>query len=310
MTREIFTKGLLEEFKERGMTLTEISNEIYGHPENYRNIRRAYKRHGIEPYRVEPLKPSMETLKEMVMDRGMTPSEVAKELGYGNLGWSNIYAYCREYGITGFDFSPNAGIKKRKIDGDIASIIHGTMLGDGSINAKGSLSMTHGEKQFGYLKWKYEKLDWLPLQEISRREPSDTGVFSKLPTYTVRTHSHPYLKKLRKQCWVDGLKMVSPIIESPFFNELSLAIWYFDDGSLNKSSGVVTFATNGFCLEDVYLLQEMMLERFGIESKLEPRRASTFAIRINKSKTQKLFEAMMSKIPVAPPSVEYKYPCQ
>jgi hypothetical protein len=72
----------------------------------------------------------------------------------------------------------------------------------------------------------------------------------------------------------------------------------------------VTFATNGFCLEDVYLLQEMMLERFGIESKLEPRRASTFAIRINKSKTQKLFEAMMSKIPVAPPSVEYKYPCQ
>lgn len=310
LTKEVFTKNLLKEFRERRMTLTDISNEIYGHPENYRNIRRAYKRHGIEPFREEILKPTMEALKEMVINRGMTPYEIAKELGYGKHGWSNIYAYCREYGITDFDFSPNAEIKKWKIDGDIASIIHGTMLGDGSVNAKGSLSMTHGEKQLEYLKWKQEMLGWLPFQEISRRESSDVGVFSKLPTYTVRTHSHPYLKRLRKQCWDNGLKRVSPIIDSPFFNELSLAIWYFDDGSLNRNSGVVTFATNGFCLEDVHLLQTTMSDRFGIESKIEPRRTSTFAIRVNKSKTQKLFEVMMSRLPIAPPSMEYKYPCQ
>lgn len=311
MTKEIFTKVLLEDFKARGMTLTDISNEIYGHSGNYRNIRRAYKRHGIEPFRVEKLKPSKETLEEMVIGKGMTPYEIAKQLGYGNQGWSNVYAYCREYGITGFDFSPNAEIKKRKVDGDIASVIHGTLLGDGSLTPKGgSLTMTHGEKQLEYLKWKQEKLGWLCFQDISRRESSGIGVFSKLPSYTVRTHSHPYLKKLRAQCWRDGMKRVSAIINSPFFDGLSFAVWYFDDGSLNRSSGVVTFATNGFCLEDVHLLQNMMSERFGVESKVEPRRTSTFAIRVNKSQTQTLFKAMMSRLPVAPPSMEYKYPCQ
>jgi hypothetical protein len=106
------------------------------------------------------------------------------------------------------------------------------------------------------------------------------------------------------------MKRVSPIINSPFFDELSLAVWYFDDGSLNRSSGVVTFATNGFCLEDVLLLQNMMSERFGIESKIEPRRTSTFAIRVNRSKTKIFFKTLMSRLPVAPPSMEYKYPCQ
>ena len=240
----------------------------------------------------------------------MSPYEIAKELGYGKDGWSNIYSYCREYNITEFDFSPNAHVKKRKIDGEIASIVHGTLLGDGSLTYKGSLTVAHGEKQLDYLQWKQRKLDWLCFDSVSKKQAAEGGVYSQLPTYTIRTHVHPYLKILRRDSWVDGVKRVSPFISSPVFDELALAVWYFDDGSLNKHSGVVTIATNGFCLEDVVLLREFLMDRFGIESKLEPRRKGTHSLRVNKSKTSKFFELITSRIKDIPPSMEHKIPCQ
>lgn len=310
MTREVFTKELLLDFKARGLTLTDISNEIYGHPENYRNIRRAYKRHQIEPYRIPVLKPTQEKLEELIIERGMTPRMVAEELGYGPNGWSNIYAYCREYGITDFDFSPNADIKRKRLDGDIAAIVHGTLLGDGSINHKGALIMTHGERQLEYLKWKQSRLSWLCFENIRKRDSDQTPPFSCLPTYTVRSHVHPYLKELRRKCWISGQKAVAPIIDSQFFNALSLAVWYLDDGSLNSKYGTVTFATNGFTRGDVNILIDRLAQRFNLEAKLEERRNDTFAIRINKSKTRLFFDIIQGVMPEPPESMCYKLPSQ
>lgn len=283
--------------------------EIYGHPENYRNVRRAYKRHQIEPFRRPKLKPSKEALTQMIVERGMTPRMVAEALGYGPDGWSNIYAYCREYGITDFDFSPNAEIKKKEIPQPIGSVIHGTLLGDGSVNYKGIMRISHGEKQLEYLRWKQAKLDWLALPEIKKRDSSGEGPYSKLPTYSFATHSHPYLKDLRKQLFSNGYKTVTPLINSAFWDSMALAIWYMDDGSLNKSSGVVTLATNGFNTDDVHALRDKLLEKFGIMSVDEPRRNGTLALRINRTQTPRFFETIMAGLDI-PESMRYKFPSQ
>lgn len=309
MSKELFTKELLEDFKKRKMTLTEISMELYGHKENYRNIRRAYKRHQIEPYRLPKLKPSKEELEKMIFELGMSPREIALALGYGADGWSNIYSYCREYGISDFSFSPNAAVARRAVDDTIGPIIHGTLLGDGSINYKGILRISHGERQLEYLRWMHEKLGWLAKPTIKKRESAMVGPYSKLPTYSIETHAHPYLRTLRQDAYATGKKSAGPILNSPFFNEQALAIWYMDDGSLNKATGVVTLATNGFSHDDVHTLRETLYERFAIESVDEPRKNNTLAIRVNKTKTQHFFDVLTRNTEI-PESMKYKFPSQ
>lgn len=309
MGRELFTKELLEEFKAREMTLTQISNEIYGHPENYRNIRRAYIRHGIEPFRVENLKPSKGDLEDLILRRGLNPYQVADLLGYGPLGWSNIYAYCREYGIK-FDFTANAEAKKVEIEGDIASIIYGSFLGDGYINPGGYLVLSHGEKQLDYLEWKMDKLHSIMRPNIEKIAPKSEPPFSQLPVYSVRSRALPFLKEMRKNLYPsDGSRPVAPIIESPHFDELALAVWYFDDGSRNNKT--CQFATNRYSLEDVDKIREVLNARFGMISvRYEVKGTSSgeiqHLIRTNMQGSMKLFSIINKVMPYIPPSVRHK----
>lgn len=313
MGKELFTRELLEEFKARKMTLTQISTEIYGHTENYRNIRRAYKRHGIEPFRIEALKPSKEVLEEMICNRGMTPYQVADELGYGPLGWSNIYAYCREYGLK-FDFTPNAEAKKVEISGEIASIIYGSFLGDGYITPGGALSLCHGEKQLDYLEWKVAIL--LPIMQgvIEKRLKFDNTPYSNLPVYSARSKALPFLKDMRKKLYpVEGGRPVTPIVESPHFDEMALAIWYFDDGSRNKQN--CSFATNRYSLESVQELMEALETRFDLMSVLDTVKGTAsgntqYVIRLNKDSASRLFSIVEKAMPYIPPSVKHKLPGQ
>jgi len=312
MVKEMFTKELLEEFKKREMTLTQISNEIYGHPENYRNVRRAYKRHGIEPFRVGNLKPSKADLEDLILERGLTPYQVAELLGYGPLGWSNIYAYCREYGIK-FDFTMNAEAKKIKIEGDIASVLYGSFLGDGYVNPGGFLLLSHGEKQLDYLEWKMEKLQPIMRGGLYKRKPSPPP-FSQLPVYSASTKALPFLREMREKLYPsDGSRPVAPIIESPHFDELALAIWYLDDGS--RSNKTCRFATNRYSMENVDLLRDVLDAKFGIKSVRDMVKGTSsgkdqYIIRTNTQGGMRLFSIINKVMPYIPPSVRHKVPGQ
>jgi len=313
MVKEMFTKELLEEFKKREMTLTQISNEIYGHTENYRNVRRAYKRHGIEPFRVGNLKPSKADLEDLILERGLTPYQVAELLGYGPLGWSNIYACCREYGIE-FDFTVNAEAKKVEIKGDIASIMYGSFLGDGYINPGGYLVLSHGEKQLDYLEWKVQKLNEIMNPKINKVASKSQPPFSQLPVYSARSKALPFLKEMRGKLYPsDGSRPVTPIIESPHFDELALAIWFFDDGSKNNKT--CQFATNRYSIEDVDLLCDVLDAKFGIKSVRDMMRSTSsgkeqYIIRTNTQGGMRLFSIINKVMPYIPPSVRHKVPGQ
>lgn len=312
MVKELFTRELLEFFKERQMSLTRISMEIYGHADNYRNIRRAYKRHGIEPFRAEKLKPSREVLEELICKRGMTPYQAAAELGYGPLGWSNVYAYCREYGLK-FDFAPNAGAKKVDIEGALASVLYGSFLGDGYLHPGGALCLCHGEKQLDYLEWKVAMLRPIMCGSIERRERKEPP-YSQLPTYYARSRSLPFLKEMRKKLYPpEGGRPVTPIVESPHFDELALAVWYLDDGSRNKNN--CTFCTNRYSLESVQTLICFLQSRFALTGVLSKVKGSAsgntqYVIRLNKDSALRLFPIIQGAMPFIPPSVRYKLPGQ
>lgn len=124
--------------------------EKYGYSDA-RFLRKKAREWNLPPRRVI-LKPSKELLSDMLYRQEMTPSEIAAALGYGNGGWSNIYAYCREYGLQ-FDYSQNHALKSIPFSARQQEIVFGTLLGDGYLrptngnrgNSSYSLALCHGK---------------------------------------------------------------------------------------------------------------------------------------------------------------------
>ena len=74
-------------------TWNEIAQK-YGYSDP-RFLRKLARRYDL-PKRRAILKPSEHALRRMIQEEGLTPYQIADQLGYGPGGWSNIYAYCRE----------------------------------------------------------------------------------------------------------------------------------------------------------------------------------------------------------------------
>lgn len=101
-------------------------------------------------------------------------------------------------------------------------------MGDGHIDNYGRFICLHSEKQREYLEWKYNLLkeEGVPLSDITYK---DNG---KYPSYYFRTRTIHWLFSQRKYIYDNGNKVISKkgLINS--LDELGLAIWYMDDGSL------------------------------------------------------------------------------
>ena len=169
--------------------------EKYGYSDP-RFLRKKAATWGLPPRR-KMLKPSREVLADMLYHQHMSPQQIAEALGYGEGGWSNIYAYCRQYGLE-FDFSKNHLLRQTPFTPRQQQIVFGTVLGDGYLrptngntgNCSYALSLCHGQKQLDYLRWKFEEL----INFVTSREFTvNTRPFKgNAPTYTFSTISHPF----------------------------------------------------------------------------------------------------------------------
>lgn len=280
--------------------------EKYGYSDT-RFLRKKAKQWGL-PSRRAILKPSREQLEEMILSRRMTPRKVAQALGYGSEGWSNIYAYCREYGIT-FDFSRNHELRATAFTQRQQDIVYGTLLGDGYLRPTNSgsdhhsyaLSLCHGEKQLEYLKWKYEELNNFVLKEdFTVNTRSFRG---NAPTYAFNTISHPFLNEAHTVCYgANGRKDITQNWLDKL-SPLSIAVWYLDDGSLNKRYHTITLCTNSFSKEGQQLAIDYFKKHYDIHAVLEPRRNGQSVIRINASESRKFMDIVA---PHVPPCMSYK----
>jgi len=286
------------------MTWAEIAAK-YGYKDD-RFLRKLRVRYGLPRRRIY-LKPSKEQLWDMIVNQRLSPYEVAEKLGYSEGGWSNIYAYCRQWNIP-VDFKPHYEARHTPITDRQKSIVLGSLLGDGYVNPQGFFIISHGRKQLDYLEWKKEQL--MPFMIDRRRydppRSPDNTPFSKLGCYSYSSIAHPWFKSLRDFCYVNGRKTLSKEWLDQI-DDVALAVWYMDDGSLNKRYGTIVFCTMGFSYEEHCLMQRWFSERWGIETKIEPRlkpgRETTFALRINASQSKKLLAIISRHVP---PCMQYK----
>ena len=258
-------------------------------------LRKLARRYDLPSRRII-LKPSEEDLRKMILEDGLTPYQIAEKLGYGPGGWSNIYKYCRDYGIA-FDFSINHDLRAVPFTQRQKDIALGSLLGDAYLRPSGtsfSLSFTHGEKQKAYLDWKREEFQNFITQEDYY---CNTREFrGNLPTYQIATITHPYLTELHDMCYGSGKKVVtSEWLEQ--LSPLSLAVWYMDDGSINKRYKTIVLCTNSFSYDEQVLIIDFLAARFGTVAKIEPRRNNQTVLRINASQRYRFLELISPHIP-------------
>lgn len=153
------------------------------------------------------------------------------------------------------------------------SVILGSLLGDGSLKLQkgyrnARFSFRHSNVQSSYFHWKVRQLKDIAAEKSVFFQTEDGG-FSKnaklrfqsraLPSLTelyTFTHTHHQFTIQRK--WLNQM------------NALSLAIWWFDDGSLIANARKGVFCTDGFDQESVKRLAQYLRIVWGVQSHVAP----------------------------------------
>ena len=138
-------------------------------------------------------------------------------------------------------------------------IIVGSLLGDGAMRCKTNalLEINHSSHQRSYVDWKYRQLASLVRTPPKARNSNGTRI-----AYRFVTRSLPELTPYFRLFYKSGRKEV-PDIE---LHELTLAVWFMDDGSRSRSS--VYLNTQQYDLPSQLRLLRLLREQWGIEGAL------------------------------------------
>jgi len=157
------------------------------------------------------------------------------------------------------------------------SIIVGTTLGDGHLqlaqNQKSArLRCMHRRAQAPYVDWQFNELKSL----CNGVKPPYATEHHGFPMYEAYTKYSPELKpyhttfyqpnRFDKPKYRKSIPDELPLILK---DPLSLMVWYLDDGTLRKDSGACRLATQCFNAYEHTILQECLLNNFGIKTRIE-----------------------------------------
>ncbi len=155
-------------------------------------------------------------------------------------------------------------------------LVVGLLLGDGHLETQNGgrtyrLKVEHGSAQREYLEWLAREFqDWLLSGSYEKRKGA------KL-VYGFTTVSHPAFRFYGAQFYEHGKKRIPPLIKE-LMSQLSLAIWFLDDGSAKSSKHrSLVIHSLGYTKKDLVLVQDA-LRGFGIESSLHKQRNGSFRI--------------------------------
>ena len=146
-------------------------------------------------------------------------------------------------------------------------IVVGSLLGDGWLEALSPRSGTsiyrlkYDDRSLAFLRWMR--------QALSKLEPSDVKAKPKYTQHFFYTRARVDIGELRNIFYPnEGRKRVPENIGTLLTNPLSLAIWYQDDGTLDRRSKYhwnARIATYCFPEEDCVHLKSVLRDNFGIE---------------------------------------------
>lgn len=147
-------------------------------------------------------------------------------------------------------------------------IVVGTLLGDGYLESDGfkasRLQIKQCEFKKEYVFWLYEELKNLVKTPPQQRKDNKQWYFS--------TRSIIELDAYRKIFYKNKRKLVPSNIKELLVSSLSLAVWFMDDGTLDyrvRSHYSFSLSTDSFTIYEVRLLQEVMNNKFGIQTSIQ-----------------------------------------
>ena len=199
-------------------------------------------------------------------------------------------------------------------------VVAGAAVGDGHLHLTGSkmrgrLSMTHGAAQLEYLNYKTQLLGDL-VATPPRFQPVTAGQFSKVGTYAANTLSRPHIALLHDELYQDGRKTITAdYLER--IDELGLALWYLDDGSLlhGGSSQILkdgtrsfypnsrsVFNVQGLSVAQAHLILDWLGETWGIAGGVSDN-AKGPVVWLTLPGTRRLHQIISSFVP---PKMQYK----
>lgn len=153
-------------------------------------------------------------------------------------------------------------------------VIIGSLLGDARLECRSKgirasytarFRVHHGEKQKGYVLWKYQMLKDL----VSRKPQEIKWQNEKRNLNEVSWFFHTRTLKslgIIHEIFYKNGKKIFPKEILPIFTDAMLAVWFMDDGSNNGSN--LTLSTHSFSLEDQNTIIDFLKERYSINAKL------------------------------------------
>lgn len=163
--------------------------------------------------------------------------------------------------------------KKLKLSNRQKEILIGKLLGDGHLETKDCgrtyrLKIEHSLKQKEYVDWLYREFKvWVLTPPQVRRRfvvwrtlagEYDKYWFNTLSSGSFRFYAHQFYKERKK---------IVPRFIKKLLTPLALAVWFMDDGSIkSKAHQTVFLNTHGFDAKSIKLLQDALLEKFGIKT--------------------------------------------
>jgi hypothetical protein len=134
------------------------------------------------------------------------------------------------------------------------SIINGSLLGDGHITNQRYGNSAFAKNQCGkhedYLKWHFDKLT---PYSCSIKYYDNYCLGKKYDRISFRTKSNLSFAKLREKWYPSGKKIIPQDLK---LDPLTIAVWFFDDGSNSIKSRCCKFATYCFTKKECEFLAE------------------------------------------------------
>lgn len=184
------------------------------------------------------------------------------------------------------------------------SFLLGSLFGDACIAKKGNspyISFIHGEDQEAYLL----KKKWLFKGGTVQENPS--GFNPKRSTFLTSAHSIDGLCDIYSLFYPKGNKIVTKeALEE--LDEVSLASWYMDDGSLAKCGDgfACMFHTEGFTKEDNEKIKQFFLRKWGLDISVYMNGSrGHYYLRMKKDSSQRFLKMIA---PWVFPCMSYKIP--
>ena len=158
-----------------------------------------------------------------------------------------------------------------QIDRELRDIIHGYVMSDGHITARGSLSVQHSIKQQKFVEWLYKQVTVLrtntPIRTQTRLDKRSNTEFTvcRFQTRNVLKGFHyMWYKKLVTKEKIRYTKSL-PTSLVCFFNPTFISVWFAGDGTkMIPFRGGAKFEVTCYTPEDRLYLKRLFKQKFDI----------------------------------------------